>query len=178
MELRIHTDLHELRPGVMPAALNTCAEETQIVSEERSQSDSERSELPARAREGFEERRHGEASTDFTDSHGLGDGVSTNLHESTQISIRDNPCQFVDENSTGGKPTAFNTENEEERRHGEGNEVLDRIDKIDRIEGEGTDLSNPVNHVNPVKETPCLTNSVTSLFSDSNLRQCPDKYRK
>ena len=42
------------------ATLNTCAEETQSVSEGRSQSDSERSELPARAREGLEEGRHGE----------------------------------------------------------------------------------------------------------------------
>ena len=41
------------------AALNTCAEETRSVSEGRSQSDSERSELPARARETNEERSLG-----------------------------------------------------------------------------------------------------------------------
>ncbi len=79
-------------------------EETQSVSEGGSKSDSERSELPARARE--------------------------------------------------------ETEGE---RHGEGNEVLDRIDKIDRIDGDGTDSSNPV------KESPCLSNSVTSALSESNL---------
>ena len=44
------------------ATLNTCAEETQGVSEGGSQSDSERSELPARARETDEERSRGEAN--------------------------------------------------------------------------------------------------------------------
>ncbi len=66
------TDLHGLEDGAstnlresaraevtMPSASNTCAEETQSVSEGRSQSDSERSELPARAREETEEGRHG-----------------------------------------------------------------------------------------------------------------------
>ncbi len=46
--------------------------------------------------ENEEERRHGETSTDFTNSHGSGDGLSTNQHESTQIQIRENPCQSVD----------------------------------------------------------------------------------
>ena len=44
----------------MPTAFDTCAEETQSVSEGRSQSDGERSELPARAREETEGGRHGE----------------------------------------------------------------------------------------------------------------------
>ena len=44
----------------MPTASDTCAEETQGVSEGRSQSDSEHSELPARAREETEGGRHGE----------------------------------------------------------------------------------------------------------------------
>ena len=44
----------------MPTASDTCAEETQGVSEGRSQSDSEHSELPARAREETESGRHGE----------------------------------------------------------------------------------------------------------------------
>ena len=39
----------------------------------------------------------GGKATDFTDLRGLGEGASTNLHESTQISIRENPCQFADE---------------------------------------------------------------------------------
>ena len=96
----VSTDSHGLTriEGEKPTALNTCAEETQSVSEGRSKSDSERSELPARARE--------------------------------------------------------ETEGE---RHGEGNEVLDRIDKIDRMVGTNSpSLLNPVNPVNPVKGTPCL----------------------
>lgn len=93
------------------ATLNACAEETQSVSEGRSQRDSERSELPARAREGFEERRHGER-----------------------------------------------------------NEVSDRIDKIDRIAETGaSNTPNPVNPVNPVEKTPCLPTSNNSAFSDGNL---------
>ncbi len=52
-----------------------------------------------------EMRRHGEASTDFTDSHGSGEGSSTNQHEATQIQIRDNPCQSVDKTSTDSKET-------------------------------------------------------------------------
>ena len=52
-----------------------------------------------------EKRRHGEASTDFTDSHGSGEGGATNLHESARISIRENPCQFVDKVSTDGTGT-------------------------------------------------------------------------
>lgn len=50
------------RVGETSATLNTCAAETQSVSEERSQSDSERSELPARAREVMENGRHGESA--------------------------------------------------------------------------------------------------------------------
>ena len=40
-------------------------------------------------------------STDYTDSHGSGAGVSANRHESARNSIRDNPCQSVDKNSVG-----------------------------------------------------------------------------
>ena len=57
---------------------------------------------------------------DFTNSHGSGEGASTNQHESTRIQIRGNPCQSVDKTSTDSK------------------------------------------------ETPCLSNSVTSAFCDSN----------
>ena len=46
--------------GAMSATLSTCAAETRSVSEGRSHSDSERSELPARAREVTENGRHGE----------------------------------------------------------------------------------------------------------------------
>ena len=106
-ERSLSTDSHGLTriEGGVSATLNACAEETQSVSEGRSQSDSERSELPARAREETEKGRHGEASTDFTDSHGLGDGLATNLHASAQIPIRDNPCQSVDKNPTSSKIT-------------------------------------------------------------------------
>ena len=57
----VATNLHESARAevTMPSASNTCAEETQSVSEGRSQSDSERSELPARAREETENGRHG-----------------------------------------------------------------------------------------------------------------------
>ena len=43
--------------------------------------------------------------------------------------------------------------------------ILDRIDKIGRIEVAVADSSNPVNPVNPVNETPCLPSSATSVFS-------------
>ncbi len=161
--------------------------------------------------ENEEERRRGEASTDFTDSHGLWEGASANLHESSPVSIRDNPCQFVDRNSADGVSATLNTEVAENRRHGEvatdftdshglgkrgatnlresspipirdnpcqfvdknstgeGGGVLDRIDKIDRIEGEGTDSPNPVNPVNPVRKTPCLLFSVSSVLSAAGL---------
>ena len=66
-----------------------------------------------------EERRHGEASTDFTDLHGSGAGASTNLHESTQISIRDDSCQFVDETTLCGLSATPNAEVKESGRHGE-----------------------------------------------------------
>ena len=89
--------------GGVSATPNVCAEETQSVSEGRSQSDSERSELPARAREGTENGRHGELTTDFTDLHGSEEGVSTNLHESARSSVRENPCQSVDKTPTGGE---------------------------------------------------------------------------
>ena len=69
--------------------------------------------------ENEEERRRGEASTDFTDSHGLWEGASANLHESSPVSIRDNPCQFVDRNSADGVSATLNTEVAENRRHGE-----------------------------------------------------------
>ena len=76
--------------------------------------------------------------------------------------------------SISRKPTAFNTERFEVQRHGEGEDGLDRIGKIDRIVG--THASSPSNLVNPVKETPCLLSSNTSvlnavgfsMFSDSN----------
>ena len=55
---------------------------------------------------------------------------------------------------------ALNTESFEERRHGEGDEVLDRIDRIREA-----DTSNPSNPENPVKETPCLPSSNYSVFS-------------
>ena len=89
--------------GGVSATPNACAEETQSVSEGRSQSGSERSELPARARENEEDRRRGERATDFTDLHGLEEGVSTNLHESARSSVRENPCQSVDKTPTGGE---------------------------------------------------------------------------
>ena len=78
--------------------------------------------------------------------------VATNLHESARI-------EEV-------MPAALNTENEEERRHGEGVGVLDRSD---RIEGEGTGSSNPVNPVNPVKKSPCLPSSDPSALSAPRL---------
>ena len=46
-----------------------------------------------------EGRRHGVVATNL---HGLGEGVSTNLHESARISIRENSCQFVDKIVSGG----------------------------------------------------------------------------
>ena len=70
--------------GGVSATPNVCAEETQSLSEGRSQSDSERSELPARAREETEKGRRGETSTDFTDLPRIGGEVD---HESTRIFI-------------------------------------------------------------------------------------------
>ena len=60
----------------------------------------------------------------------------------------------------------LNAEYSEKRRHGEGGEVLDRID--DKIDGVETDSSDPVNPVHPVKGTPRLPSSNNSVFSDSN----------
>lgn len=57
----------------------------------------------------------------------------------------------------------LNAEDSEKRRHGEGGEVLDRID--DKIGGVETDSSDPVH---PVKGTPRLPSSNNSVFSDSN----------
>ena len=53
----------------------------------------------------------GGKATDFTDLRGLGEGASTNLHESTQISIRENPFQFADETTVEGSasPNAVQT---------------------------------------------------------------------
>ena len=58
------------------------------------------------------------------------------------------------------EPTAFNTEETEGGRHGEGNDVLDRI-----VEAGASNPPNPVNPVNSVKETPCRPSSNTSVFS-------------
>lgn len=63
-------------------------------------------------------RGHGEETTDFTDSHGLEEGVSVDQHESTRTSIRENPCQSVDKNLTAEEPAALSAEGFEERRHG------------------------------------------------------------
>ncbi len=63
----------------------------------------------------------------------------------------------------GGVSAMPNAEETEMRRHGGMGKVLDRIDRI--IEVGSPRLSNLVNPVNPVKKTPCLTNSVTSAFS-------------
>ena len=135
--------------GGVSATPNACAEETQSVSEGRSQSDSERSELPARAREDQEDRRRGETSTDFTDLHGLGEGVSTNLHESTRISIRDNSCQFVDKTSTDSTGTPCLPTSDSSRP-----------------------LARPSG--SPSAKVPSETLCVSSAhaFSDSNLRFC------
>ena len=122
-----------------PTAFNACAEETQGVSEGRSQRDSERSELPARAREETEAGRHGGATTD---SHGLA-------------------------RIEGKRPAVLNTEGFEGRRHGACGKTLDRIDKIVGVDTSCP--SNPVNPVNPVKKTPCLPFSVISALSAAGL---------
>lgn len=57
--------------GEMSATLNTCAAETQSVSEGRSQSDSERSEQPTRARGVMENGRHGESALKDTSEQSL-----------------------------------------------------------------------------------------------------------
>ncbi len=118
-----------------PTAFNACAEETQGVSEGRSQRDSERSELPARAREETEAGRHGGATTD---SHGLA-------------------------RIEGKRPAVLNTEGFEGRRHGECGKTLDRIDRIVGVNT--SCHLNPVNPVNPVRKTSCLQFSVPSVLN-------------
>ena len=78
--------------------------------------------------------------------------VSTNQHESARIDVEVSATPIEE-------PTAFNTEEAEGGRHGDGNDVLDRIDS-DRAGS-----SNPVNPVNPVKETPCHPSSASSALS-------------
>ena len=107
--MNVSTNLHEsakikanesatLAEG-MPTASDTCAEETQSVSEGRSQSDGERSELPARAREKTEGGRHGEgseggdptvASTTPTNSPCLTNSVTSVLSESNPPVVTSN----------------------------------------------------------------------------------------
>ena len=75
--------------------------------------------------------------------------ASTNQSESAEI-----------EANLSEVSATLNTENEEDRRHGEGEDGLGRIDKISEA-----DTSNPSNPENPVKETPCLPSSNYSVFS-------------
>ena len=92
-----------------------------------------------------------------TDTHGLArieEGVSAMPTEKSAHP----PAKQPEGAAMRGAP---NTEGPEERRHGEGGDVLDRIYKIDRIvEAGASSPPNSVNPVNPVKETPCLRVSV------------------
>ena len=90
-----------------------------------------------------------------TDSHGF-----TRIEE---VSATPNTCAEETQSVSEGtfaesepEGRASGREETEGGRHGEGNEVLDRID------GDEIDSSNPVN---PVKETPCHPSSVSSAFS-------------
>ena len=86
---RAHKERCAESAGCVSATPNVCAKETQSVSEGRSQSDSERSELPARAREGTENQPR--ISRIYTDWKRGCPRIFTNRREAQSVKIRVNP---------------------------------------------------------------------------------------